>query len=82
MRTLSRLTAAASALLLALGSAACSAESPTASATAPAGPHFNAGSTFGSGNFVGDDANTGNNTVAADSGSTATRAGVGFGSGN
>jgi hypothetical protein len=105
MRTIHRPTLAAVALVLAAtGTAACSAGSPTAVDTAPAGPHFesglgfgsgnvvapNAGSaatqhggvTFGSGNFAGTDANTAENTVAADTGSTATRSGVGFGSGN
>lgn len=79
MRSLPRLTAAAAAaLLLALGSAACSADSPTASATAPAGSRFDGGITFGSGNFVG------TNNGAADSiaSTTSQRGGSTFGSGN
>jgi hypothetical protein len=82
MRTLTRLATAASVLLLASAIAACSGASPTASATVPAGPHFDSGVTFGSGNFAPDNADSGNSTVAADSGSTAARGGVGFGSGN
>ena len=95
MRTIPRVILAASVLLLPLGSAACTAESPTASATVPAGPRLDGGlgfgsgnvvesggSTFGSGNFVSDNANSGNTTVTADSGSTVTRGGITFGSGN
>jgi len=83
MRTLTRLAAAASVLLLASAIAACSGASPTASATVPAGPHFDGGSTFGSGNFAPDNADSGNSTVAADSGVAVTqRGGITFGSGN
>jgi Spy/CpxP family protein refolding chaperone len=80
MRSLPRLTAAAAALLLAFGFAACSAGSPTAaSATAPAGSRFDGGgSMFGSGNFAGG----GNNGAVDSTSSTATRSGITFGSGN
>jgi len=79
MRTLTRLTASASVLLLAFAITACSGASPTASATVPAGPHFDAGMGMGSGNVV----QGGGNNVAADSGSAATqRGGSTFGSGN
>jgi hypothetical protein len=91
MRTLPRFTAAATALLLAAGSAACTAESPTASSTAPAGPRLDSGPGFGSGNVVASGGSTWgagnvvmggkNDKAAADSGSTATR-GLGFGSGS
>ena len=92
MRTIPRFILAASVLLLAAGAAACTAESPTASSTAPAGPRLDAGLGFGSGNVVessgvtfGSGNVTGgeNGNAAADStASTATRSGVGFGSGN
>ena len=78
MRNLIRLTAAASALVITLGSAACSGETPTTSATAPAGPRLDGGVTFGSGNVTG----SGANNLAVDSASTATRGGSTFGSGN
>ena len=76
MRTLRRLTITVAASLLALGSAACSAGSPTASATVPTGSRFEGGLGFGSGNY------TGGTTTPSDSGSTATRGGSTFGSGN
>lgn len=94
MRTLPRFIAAATALLLAAGSAACTAESPTASSTAPVGPRLDGGLGFGSGNVVAGGGSTfrsGNavggsgdrNATAADStSSTAGANGVGFGSGN
>jgi hypothetical protein len=92
MRTIPRVILAASVLLLAAGAAACTAESPTASATAPVGPRLEGGLGFGSGNVVasggvtfgsGNAVTGGNDNVAADSGSTATYSGgLGFGSGN
>jgi hypothetical protein len=83
MRRINRPLLAALSLLLTVGITACSSESPTDVKAAPAGPHFEGGSTFGSGNFVSTDAPTTYDRVAADSGSAATtRAGVGFGSGN
>jgi hypothetical protein len=81
MRTLHRFTAAATALLLAAGSAACTAGSPTASTTAPVEPRLEGGTVFGSGNFVAGHPNERN--AAADSGSMAApHAGSGVGSGN
>lgn len=78
MRTISRVTLAALVLLFSVGIVACSGGSPTASSTAPAGPHLESGIGFGSGNVVPP-----NNNAAADSGSTATeRGGSTFGSGN
>jgi hypothetical protein len=76
MRTFTPLTAAASVLVLAIGSVACSAESPTASSTAPVGPRLNGGLGFGSGNVVASGGVTfGSGNVVASGGSI-------FGSGN
>jgi hypothetical protein len=79
---------AASVLLLAT---ACTAGSPTASSTAPAGPRLDAGPGFGSGNVVASSGSTfgsgyavtgaENGSAAADSVSAAAQ-GPGFGSGN
>jgi hypothetical protein len=81
MRTIPRVTFAATMLLLVAGAAACTAESPTFARSASAGPHFDVGPGFGSGNVAS--GNGGGNTGAVDStSSTATRNGVGFGSGN
>ena len=85
MRTIARLTVGA---VLVFGVGACSSESPTGASLAPSAPRYS-GVTFGSGNAVGGAGSgdvTGGGTaatqsVAADSGSTATR-GVTFGSGN
>jgi hypothetical protein len=83
MCTRPRFIAAATALLLAAGSAACTAESPTASSTAPVGPRLEGGSAFGSGNVVAGDPNVHDRNAAADSGSMAAPyAGPGVGSGN
>ena len=84
MRTTTRLTAAA-CLVLVVTAGACADGLPTDAPLAPAGARLN-GVGFGSGNITGgaptvDPDGTGS-TMAVDTGSTAMRGGVGFGSGN
>lgn len=78
--TYRRITVAA-LVLVAAGASACSGDAPTGATVAPAGPQYDGGATFGSGNFVGG-TSTSENTTAADSGSAAIAGGATFGSGN
>jgi hypothetical protein len=86
MRISARLTLAGS---LAIAVCACSPETPTGAAVVPSAPRHSGGVTFGSGNAVGGNASgdvvggtATTQSVAADTGSTATGRGVTFGSGN